>query len=95
MTEINQIYLIRNQKVLLDRDLVKLYQVETKSLKRQVRRNIERFPEDFMFELTKNEFENWRSQIATFNSDKMGLRYTRMLSSVLKSVRKIFVKNGN
>ena len=55
MTEINQIYLIRNQKVLLDRDLVKLYQVETKSLKRQVRKNIERFPENFMFELTKDE----------------------------------------
>ncbi len=100
MTEINQIYLIRNQKVLLDRDLAKLYQVETKSLKRQVRRNIERFPKDFMFELTKDELQNWRSQFGTSNSENMGLRYTpmvfteqgvAMLSSVLKSERAIAV----
>jgi len=59
---------------MLDRDLAKLYNVETKQLKRQVRRNIERFPNDFMFELTKEELENWRSQFGTSNSDKMGLR---------------------
>ena len=88
----NKIYFIRNQKVMLDRDLAILYGIETKRLKEQVKRNISRFPEDFMFELTKSEFENWRSQFATSNSDKMGLRYlpmaftehgVLMLSSVL------------
>lgn len=90
----NKIYLIRNQKVLLDRDLAELYKVETKQLKRQVRRNIERFPTDFMFEMTENELQNWRSQFGTSNSETMGLRYApmvfteqgvAMLSSVLNS----------
>jgi len=54
----NRISLIRNHKVMLDKDLSELYQIETSQLKRQVRRNIERFPSDFMFELTKEEFEN-------------------------------------
>jgi hypothetical protein len=66
---------IRDQKVLVDRDLALLYGVATKRLNEQVRRNIDRFPEDFMFQLTKNEFEVWRSQIANSNpSAKMGLR---------------------
>lgn len=90
----SKIYVIRNQKVMMDRDLAELYQVETKQLKRQVRRNIERFPEDFMFELNKEEFQNWRGQFGTSNADKMGLRYApmvfteqgvAMLSSVLNS----------
>lgn len=94
----NKIYFIRNQKVMLDRDLATLYGIETKRLKEQVKRNISRFPEDFMFELTKIEFENWRSQFATSNSDKMGLRHlpivftehgVLMLSSVLKSDKAI------
>ncbi|WP_269224324.1 ORF6N domain-containing protein [Flavobacterium sp. IMCC34518] len=94
----NKIYFIRNQKVMLDRDLAQLYGIETKRLKEQVKRNISRFPGDFMFELTKLEFENWRSQFATSNSDKMGLRYVPiaftehgvlMLSSVLKSDKAI------
>lgn len=73
---INQIYFIRGQKVMLDRDLAKLYEVETKSLKRQVDRNIERFPSGFMFELNEQEFKNWRSQFGTSNSSiKMGVRY--------------------
>ena len=58
----NRILLIRNQKVMLDKDLSELYQIETSQLKRQVRRNIERFPSDFMFELTKEEFENLKCQ---------------------------------
>jgi hypothetical protein len=62
-----KIYLIRGTKVMLDRDLAELYGIETKRLKEQVRRNIERFPEDFMFELTKEELKNWRSQFATSN----------------------------
>src|SRR5680860_325962 len=77
---------------MLDEDLAELYKVETKQLKRQVRRNIERFPEDFMFKLTKNEFEILRSQIGT--SKWGGTRYApftfteqgvSMLSSVLNS----------
>jgi len=63
---------------MLDRDLAELYGVETKALKQAVRRNIKRFPEDFMFELSTEEFTNWRSQIVTSNRDKMGLRYSPM-----------------
>lgn len=86
----NKIYVIRNQKVMLDFDLAFLYQIDTKVLKQAVRRNIERFPEDFMFELTKEEFDNLRSQFAT--SSYGGTRYmpfafteqgVAMLSSVL------------
>lgn len=96
----SKIYLIRGQKVMIDRDLAELYGVETKQLKRQVNRNIERFPNDFMFELSKEEFENWRRQFGTSNSEKMGLRYApfcfteqgvAMLSSVLTSKRAIEV----
>jgi hypothetical protein len=95
-----KIYLIRGQKVMLDRDLAELYSVDTKRLKEQVRRNLDRFPEDFMFELTKEELEDWRSQNATSNSEVMGLRYAPfaftehgvlMLSSVLNSKRAIAV----
>ncbi|MFH2046303.1 MAG: ORF6N domain-containing protein [Pseudomonadota bacterium] len=96
----SKIYLIRGIKVMLDRDLADLYGVETKRLKEQVRRNIKRFPEDFMFELTNEELKNWRSQFATSNEDLMGLRikpfaFTEhgilMLSSVLKSERAVQV----
>ena len=72
------ILLVRGQKVILDRDLAQLYGVATKVLKQAVRRNMKRFPHDFMFELTKEEFENWRSQFVTSNRDKMGLRYRPM-----------------
>ena len=89
---INKIYLIRSKKVMLDVDLAELYAVETKQLKRQVKRNPERFPSDFMFQLTKKEFENLRSQIGA--SSWGGTRYlpmafteqgVAMLSSVLNS----------
>ena len=70
------IYRIRGKKVMLDRDLSALYGVETKRLKEQVRRNIERFPEDFMYELSKDEYENLRAQIAT--SSWGGTRYIPM-----------------
>ncbi|HRH61066.1 MAG TPA: ORF6N domain-containing protein [Chitinophagaceae bacterium] len=91
---ITKIYLIRNQKVMLDRDLADMYGVETRVLKQAVKRNITRFPKDFMFEMDKKELENWRSQFVTSNSDKMGIRYApfcfteqgvSMLSSVLNS----------
>ena len=74
---VNKIYWIRGQKVMLDRDLAELYGVETKYLKKAVKRNIDRFPEDFMFELSKEEFENWRCQNGTSNldGDKKGLRF--------------------
>jgi hypothetical protein len=97
---ISKIHFIRNMKVMLDRDLAALYGVETKRLKEAVRRNIARFPEDFMFEMTKEEFLHWRSHFASSNSDKMGLRYTlfciteqgvAMLSSILNSDRAIQV----
>ena len=90
----NVIYLVRSHKVILDRDLAALYGVETKVLKQAVKRNMDRFPADFMFELSKEEFENWRSQFVTSKSDKMGLRHppmafteqgVAMLSSVLRS----------
>ena len=60
-----RIYTVRGVKVMLDRDLAELYEAETKVLKRNVRRNIDRFPQDFMFELTPDEFQNLRSQIDT------------------------------
>ena len=62
---ISKIYMIRNHKVMLDDDLAELYQVETRRLNEQVKRNIDRFPLDFMFQLTENEWENLMSQIAT------------------------------
>lgn len=97
---VQKIYLIRNKKVMIDRDLAELYGVETAQLKRAVRRNIERFPSDFMFEFTKKELEEWRCQFGISNRDKMGLRYppmlfteqgVAMLSSVLRSKRAINV----
>ena len=62
---LNKIFVIREKKVMLDYDLSEMYNVETKQLKRQVRRNIDRFPEDFMFELTEEEYENLRCQFGT------------------------------
>jgi hypothetical protein len=90
----DKIHTIRNLQIMLDRDLAELYGVETKHINQAVKRNEARFPNDFMFQLSKEEFENWRSQIVTSNSDKMGLRrppyaFTEqgvsMLSAVLKS----------
>jgi phage regulator Rha-like protein len=89
----NKIYYIRNQKVMLDSDLADLYQVETKRLKEQVKRNISRFPERFMFELTKQENDLLRSQNATLekgaHSKYLPFVFTEhgilMLANVLKS----------
>ena len=94
----DKILVIRGKKVMLDRDLAMLYDVETKYLKRQVNRNIERFPDDFMFQLNRDEFNNLRSQIGT--SSWGGIRYlsyaftelgVAMLSSVLRSKEAIQV----
>ena len=70
----SKILTLRGMKVILDRELAGLYQVETRVLNQAVKRNSDRFPNDFMFQLTKDEFENWKSQIVTSNSDVMGLR---------------------
>ncbi len=95
-----KIYLIRGKKVMLDRDLALLYGVTTKVLNQAVKRNIERFPDDFMFNLSLNEAPNLKSQIVTSNSGHGGRRkptfaFTElgvaMLSSVLKSPRAIAV----
>ena len=95
-----KILLLRGQKVMLDRDLAALYGVPTRALKQAVKRNSDRFPEDFMFVLDGEEFANWRSQFVISNSDRMGLRHApmafteqgvAMLSSVLNSPRAIQV----
>ena len=65
----NLIHVIRGKQVMLDRDLARLYGVETRGLNQSVQRNIERFPGDFMFQLDKKEFENWKSQFVISNSD--------------------------
>jgi len=90
----NKIHLIRGHKVMLDRDLAELFGVETKRLKEQVRRNLDRFPSYFMFELTKEEAEFSRSQDATLNKRGQNIKYlplaftehgVLMLANVLKS----------
>lgn len=94
------IYTIRGQRVMMDSDLAELYGVETRALKRAVRRNLNRFPSDFMFEMSAEELKNWRYQFGTSNSIKMGLRVqpfvftelgVAMLSSVLNSEQAITI----
>src|SRR5438445_3451804 len=94
------IVLIRGQKVMLDRDLATLYGVETKNLNKAVRRNFDRFPSDFMFQLTAEEAQNLRFQIGTSSSGYGGRRYlpcafteqgVAMLSSVLRSKQAVQV----
>ena len=100
----DKIYFIRNQKVMLDSDLASLYGVETKRLNEQVKRNLSRFSGDFMFQLTENEYNSSRSQIATLkNGRRSNLKYLPfaftehgilMLSSILRSWR-IMIKISN
>jgi hypothetical protein len=96
----NRILVLRGKKVMLDRDLAELYGVETKVFKQSVKRNLKRFPDDFMFELSLNEAQNLRSQFVTSSSGWGGSRYSpsafteqgvAMLSSILKSERAIMV----
>ncbi len=95
-----KIFLVRGQKVMLDQDLAEMYGIEVKRLNEQVRRNLKRFPSDFMFELTFQEFMNLKSQIATSSSAHGGRRkeplvFTEqgvaMLSGILSSDRAIEV----
>ena len=91
----HKIYTLRGKQIMLDEDLAEIYQVETKRLNEQVKRNSERFPKDFMFQLNENEYENLKSQIATSSLEQHGGRrklpyaFTEngvyMLSAVLKS----------
>ena len=90
----NKIYTIRGLQVMLDRDLAEMYAVETRALNQAVKRNSDRFPQEFMFQMTQSELENWKSQIVISNKEIMGLRklpfvFTEhgvsMLASVLKS----------
>ena len=90
----NRIFNIRDQQVMIDRDLAEMYGVETRRLNEQVKRNIDRFPREFMFQLTLSEMEDWKSQFAISNKVKMGIRkppyaFTEqgvsMLSAILKS----------
>jgi hypothetical protein len=94
------IYTIRSEQVMLDRDLAILYGIETKRLKEAVRRNIYRFPSDFMFEMSEEELQHWRTHFASSNADKIGLRYApmvfteqgiAMLSSVVNTLRSVAV----
>ena len=98
-----RIFLIRGQNVMLDFDLAELYGVETGALKRAVNRNRDRFPEDFLFQLTIEEMEALRCQIGTSNEGRGGRRYlpyafteqgVAMLSSVLRSARAVQVNIG-
>lgn len=97
---VNKIYVIRNQKVMLDSDLAELYGVETKVLNQSIKRNLDRFPEDFMFQLTDSEWESLRSQFVTSKIGRGGRTYLPnvftehgilMLSSVLNSQQAIQV----
>ncbi len=97
---VNKIYTIRDQKVMLDSDLAALYGVETKRLNEQIRRNLDRFPEDFMFQLTGTEWDSLRSQFATSKNKRGGRTYlpnvftehgVLMLSSILSSQQAIQV----
>ena len=97
---VSRIYFVRGQKIMIDRDLAELYGLETKRLKEAVRRNMNRFPSDFMFELNINEMERWRTQFASSNELKKGLRYrsfcfteqgVTMLSCILNTERAIGV----
>ncbi len=97
---LNKIFIIRDKKVMIDRDLAEMYGVETRVLNQAVKRNCERFPEDFMFQFNDQDFENWKSQFVISNKEKMGIRnmpyaFTEqgvaMLSSVLNSKQAIQV----
>lgn len=96
----DKLFFIRKQNVMIDRDLASLYDVETRKLNQAVRRNIKRFPVDFMFQLSPDEMKDWMSQIVISKSEKMGLRkpplaFTEqgvaMLSSILHSETAILV----
>ena len=90
----DKIYLIRGKKVMLDRDLAELYNIEIKQLKRAVRRNINRFPEDVMFELSKEELEKWRKwNTALASMANKSKRSSNILSSLNRSRNRNWISN--
>ena len=91
---LNRIYVVRSEKIMLDRDLAELFGIETSVLKQAVKRNMKRFPKDFMFEMTATEFKKWKESSVLSAADKQGLRYApfcfteqgvTMLSCILNS----------
>ncbi len=90
---INLIYSFKGVQVMVDRDLAQIYKVETRVLNQSVKRNSERFPAEFIFQLDREDFELWRSQIVISNSDKMGMRrspyvFTEHIGASLKDLGK-------
>lgn len=83
------ILLIRGEKVMLDRDLAELYQVETRVLVQAVKRNLRRFPEDFMFQLTKEELEAWRSHFVMSNPATLEKKYDERFKVVFEAIRQL------
>ena len=90
----NLIQVIRGKQVILDRDLARLYGVETRVLNQAVQRNIERFPADFMFQLSKEEFENWKSQFAISNKDEFSRSQIATLNDDSKDLRSQFATSN-
>ena len=90
----NLIQVIRGKQVILDRDLARLYGVETRVLNQAVQRNIERFPADFMFQLSKEEFENWKSQFAISNKDEFSRSQIVTLNDDSKDLRSQFATSN-
>ena len=96
----NKIYTIRGERVMIDRDLAEIYGVETRTLNQAVKRNSERFPSDFMFQLTDIEFQHWKSQIVISNAVNLGLRkkpfvFTELGVAMLSSVNCMLTKKQN
>lgn len=94
---VSKIFIIRRRKVMLDRDLAELYGVKTMVLNQAVKRNIKRFPSDFMFQLTKEEMKNWKSQIVISNSEKNLKSQIVISSSIRMGLRKlpfVFTEQG-
>ena len=91
----NQIYYMRGHKVMLDTDLAELYEVENKQLKRQVRRNAEKFPDDFMFELTLDEYNSLRSQIGTLKRGEHAKYLPMAFTGRIYAIERIKQQQGN
>ena len=94
---ISRIFLIRGKKVMVDRDLANLYGAETRSLNQAVRRNIDRFPVDFMFQLNQEETNIWKSQIVISVADKKGLRksplvFTEQLREIFEAIKYLLME---
>jgi hypothetical protein len=89
-----RIYLVRGRKVMFDADLAELYQVSTKILNQAVKRNLDRFPFDFMFQLNKNELEDWRSQIMTSNPEAMRSQFVTASKRNMRYAPYAFTEQG-